>query len=103
MICPYCKEELDAALGVACATCATAVHSECVALHGGRCVTFGCSSRAFAPAVAQGRRRLEPAMPFTLTLRRGALAALALVAPPVEDAALAAIAGAGFAAVAFFS
>jgi hypothetical protein len=103
MICPYCKEEVHVEGGVACAVCATPLHAECFELHGGRCVTLGCRSKTFGPPLPNARRRLDPAMPVTFLLRRGALAALSVALPPLEDAALAALAVAGVAAVAFFA
>ena len=100
MICPYCKEELDPPSGVTCTSCRTPLHQECSALHGGRCVTLGCRSTTFEPSKPHERRRLEPAMPFSLTLRRGALAAASALVPSFEDAALAALALAGVTGIA---
>ena len=101
MICPYCRADIASDDALACRHCGTAVHGECAALHG-RCVTFGCGGETFDTAVVPGdeRRRLEPAMPASVAVRRWTRAALDVALAPTGDAALAIVGAAGVVAAA---
>jgi hypothetical protein len=93
VICPYCREAVEAAAALACDACATVVHAECAELHG-RCTTFGCAGVAFStPASLAPRRALAPSFPATVALRRGLREAVATALAPRDALAWLAIAG----------
>jgi hypothetical protein len=93
VICPYCREAIEAATALACDACATVVHVECAALHGG-CTTFACPGSTFSTASARvSRRALAPQLPATLAARRAVREAVAVALAPRDALAWVGLAG----------